>query len=63
MITKILTGFEKRVEDISETLKKVIGNTKWDTEKWILQSIKLKIKNTLDEINSRVEDVEEQIKN
>ena len=51
MITKILTGLEKRVEEMSETL-----NTKIRTNSTINE-----IRYTRDKINSSLEEVEEKI--
>ena len=54
MITKILTGFEKRMEDFSETLKKVIKENQSEMKNTVIE-----IKNTTHGINSRLEAAEE----
>lgn len=59
MIIKILTGIEKRVDDISETLMKDIGNIfKTQSD---MKSTMHYIKNTLDGMNIKLDKVEEQI--
>ena len=54
MIIKILTGLEKRVEDISEIPNKEIKKKQQEMKNTINE-----IKNTLDGINSRLEEAEE----
>ena len=54
MIIKILTGLEKRVEDISKTLNTEIKKKQSEIKNTINE-----IKNTLDGINSRLEEAEE----
>lgn len=56
MITKILTGLEKRVEEMSETL-----NTKIRTNTAEIKGSINEIRYTLDKINSSLEEVEEKI--
>lgn len=60
MIVKMLTGFEKRVEELSEKFNKGIENTKKNQSKWT--NTVNKMKNILQGIN-RLEDSEEQISN
>ena len=54
MIIGILTGLEKRVEDMSETLNTEIRN--YIAER---KSLKNEIRTILDEMNSRLEEAEE----
>ena len=56
MITKIFTGLEKRVEEMSETL-----NTKIRTNTAEIKGSINEIRYTLDKINSSLEEVEEKI--
>ena len=56
MVIKILTGLEKRVEDISETLNNEIKKNQSEMKNTINE-----IKNTLDGINNRVDEAEESI--
>ena len=57
MIIKILTGLEKRVEDISETLNKEIKNNISEMKNSINE-----IKNTLGGINGRLQEAEDCIR-
>ncbi|VFV33639.1 Hypothetical predicted protein, partial [Lynx pardinus] len=54
MIINILTGLQKRVENMSETLDKEIKNTISEIKNSITE-----IKNTIDRINSRLQEAEE----
>ena len=56
IVIRILTGFEKRVEDMSEILNTEIRNNKAATKGSIN-----KMRNTLDVMNSRLEEAEEYI--
>ena len=56
MIIKILTGLEKKVENISETINTEIRNNIADI-KWSISQVR----NMIDGINSRMEEEEEQI--
>ena len=56
IIVRILTGLEKRVEDISETLNTEIRNNIAEIKGSINE-----MRNMLDGINSRLEEAEEQI--
>ena len=56
MDIKILTGLEKRVEYLSETLNKKTGNIKKKQSE--MKNSITEIKNTLDGINSRLEEAE-----
>ena len=55
MIIKILTGLEKRVEDMSETLNTEIRNNTAETEGSINE-----MRNMLDGMNSRLDEADEQ---
>ena len=57
MIIKIPTGLEKRVEDISETL-----NTEIEKNKSEMKGAINYIRNVPDAMNSRLEEVDEQIR-
>ena len=52
MITKILTGLEKRVEDISETINTEIRNNIAE-----IKGSTNKMRNTFDGMKSRLEEV------
>ena len=56
MIIRILTGFETRVEDISETINREIQNNRAETKGSINE-----MRNMLDGMNSRLEEAEEHI--
>ena len=56
MDIKILTGLEKRVEDLNKTLNKEIKNT--EKNQLEMKNSITEIKNTLDGINSRLEEAE-----
>lgn len=58
MMVKILTGLEKRIEELIETFNKEIENSKKNQSE--MKTIITKIKNTLEAIN-RLEDAEEHI--
>lgn len=60
MVTKILTGLEKRVENISE-MSTERENSKKNQSK--MKNSIITIKNTLEGINNRLEDPEEWINN
>ena len=56
VVIKILNGLEKRVEDISETLHKEIKKNQSEMKSTIIE-----IKNTLDGINSRLEEADPEV--
>ena len=56
MIKRILTGLEKKVEDMSETLNTQIRNNIAE-----IKGTVNKVRNTLDGMSSRVEETEKQI--
>jgi len=57
MVLKIFMGFERKVDELSEYFKKDIENVKKKQSK--LKYTIIKMKNTLEGINSRVDDVEQ----
>ena len=60
MVINILTRLERRVGDLSETLNKEIKKIKKESE---MKNSVTEIKNTLDGINSRLEEAVELISN
>lgn len=56
-VTKILTGLEKRMEYLSETLKEIYIYKKKNQSE--MKNSIIEIKNTLDRISSRLEEAEE----
>ena len=56
-VTKILTGLEKRIEYIIETLKEIYIYKKKNQSE--MKNSIIEIKNTLDRISSRLEEAEE----
>ena len=56
-IMRLLTGLEKRIEDMSETLNTKIRHDIADNKR--LNKMRSKMRNTLDRMNSRLEEGEQ----
>ena len=59
IVSKILTGLEKRLEDLSEVFHEEIGNIKRNQSD--MKNSITEIKNTLGGINGRLEEEEERV--